>query len=324
MKFLALSLLLLTLAGCNSQKKEPKFDDKALMSEVKEVLEPLPDSLIDKEKNVHLISLGKKLYFDKGLSVNDTISCNSCHNLKTYGVDNEPTSPGHDGTRGGRNSPTVYNAGLHISQFWDGRAKDLAEQAIGPLLNPIEHGLKDEESALKKVGSKEYLALFQKAFGNDKSFNYKNIGVAIAAFEKTLLTPSRFDDYIKGDLSALTYQEKVGLKRFNEIGCTSCHDGPAIGGSSYQKLGAVVEYKTKDMGRYEITKDEDDKMVFKVPSLRNVTQTAPYFHDGTVQTLDEAIRLMAKHQLGEEISVEDTKSIKSFLTSLEAKKLPQI
>lgn len=331
MKGIFIVLLLVSIISCNSEKKanmkvakKQAFNDMQLMTDIKEVLEPLPESLIDKEKNVHLISLGKKLYFEKKLSINDTISCNSCHNLETYGVDNEPTSPGHDGTRGGRNSPTVYNAGLHIAQFWDGRAENLAAQAIGPILNPIEHGLKSEADALKKINTDEYMGMFKKAFGDAKSFTYKNIGVAIAAFEKTILTPSRFDEYIKGDTSALSYQEKVGLKRFNEIGCTSCHEGPAIGGSMYQKIGAVEEYKTKDMGRFEVTKDEDDKKVFKVPSLRNVTKTAPYFHDGSVKTIEEAIRLMAKHQLGEEITNEDVISIKSFLTSLEAKKLPQI
>lgn len=300
-----------------------EIDDQKLIKEVSQELKPLPKQLIDAKKNKDLIHLGKKLYFEKKLSINNKISCNSCHALDNFGVDNEPTSPGHDGTRGGRNSPTVYNAALHIAQFWDGRAKNVEEQALGPILNPIEHGLTSEKQALKKIDTPQYRKLFEKAFKNKKSFSYKNIGVAIGAFEKTLLTPSRFDDYLNGKHRALSNDEKKGLKRFYEIGCTSCHNGSAIGGQSFEKLGAAEPYKTKDLGRYEVTKDKDDKHVFKVPGLRNITKTGPYFHDGSIKTLDKAIKIMAKHQLGEKISDQDVKYIKKFLGSLEAKKLPK-
>ena len=268
-----------------------------------------------------LISLGKKLYNEKKLSINDTISCNSCHKLDAFGVDNEPTSPGHDGTRGDRNSPTVYNAALHFAQFWDGRAANVEEQAIGPILNPIEHGLASEADALNKLKAAGYEAEFEKAFANKNSFTYKNIGVAIGAYEKTLLTPSRFDDYLKGDIHALTPLERKGLSKFIEVGCTTCHNGVAIGGNSYQKLGVAEEYPTKDVGRFAITKDESDKQVFKVPSLRNIEKTHPYFHDGSLKTLDEVIPVMAKHQLGVELTSEDVSDIKAFLTSLTAKEL---
>ncbi|WP_412470299.1 cytochrome c peroxidase [Oceanospirillum sp. RT-1-3] len=321
-KCMLLGMFVLAVS-CNKQEVK-QFDDKGLLTEIDGVLAPLPASLIDTKSNKDLIHLGKTLYFEKKLSINDTISCNSCHKLDQFGVDNLPTSPGHDGTLGGRNSPTVYNAALNFLQFWDGRAKDVEEQALGPILNPVEHGLAQASDAMKKIDTQEYRELFERAFGNKEAFNFNNVGVAIGAFEKTLLTPSRYDEYLNGDHSALSYQEKVGLKKFNEIGCTTCHDGANVGGGMFQKLGLAEEYPTKDEGRFEVTKNEDDKFFFKVPTLRNITKTAPYFHDGSVKTLDEAITIMAKHQLGVEISAEDRESIKAFLGSLEAKALPKM
>ena len=298
-------------------------NDKELLVSAKENFKPIPKALINVKKEASKISLGKKLYFEKKLSINNKISCNSCHMLDKFGVDNEVTSPGHDGTRGERNSPTVYNAAFHIAQFWDGRAKDLAAQAIGPILNPIEHGLKDEAGALKKIDTKEYRAMFKKAFpGSKEPFTYFNVGHAIAAFEKTLITPSRFDDFLAGKLNAITKTEKEGLNKFIETGCVACHDGVGIGGGQYQKLGAVNSYKTKDLGRFVVTKDEDDKHVFKVPTLRNIVHTGPYFHDGSIKTLNEAIKLMAKHQLDVDLKPKDVELIKAFLGSLTAKKLP--
>jgi cytochrome c peroxidase len=299
-------------------------NNKELLEEAKGIFKAMPKQIIDANKHADMIALGKSLYFEKKLSINDKISCNSCHQLDNFGVDNEPTSPGHDGTRGGRNSPTVYNTAFNFAQFWDGRAKDLAAQAVGPILNPIEHGLKSEADAMKKIDSKKYRAMFAKAFGNKKSFTYSNIGVAIGEFEKTLITPSRFDDFLRGDLNALSKVEKQGLRKFMDVGCTSCHNGVNMGGNSYQVVGLINSYDTKDLGRYEITKKEEDKKAFKVPTLRNITKTGPYFHDGKVASLDEAIKLMAYHQLGETLSNDDTKLIKTFLKSLEAKKLPKM
>ncbi|WP_419172666.1 cytochrome-c peroxidase [Halobacteriovorax sp.] len=326
MKKCVLFSMLILAISCQKQeekKAEPKFDDMNLIQDVSGILAPLPSSLINEEAKKDMIHLGKKLYFEKKLSINNTISCNSCHKLDEYGVDGEPTSPGHDGTRGGRNSPTVYNAALNFAQFWDGRAKDVEEQALGPILNPVEHGLASAEDAMKKIDTKEYRSLFKKAFGDEKSFTFKNVGVAIGAFEKTLLTPSRYDDYLKGNYDALTYKEKVGLKKFNEIGCTTCHTGANVGGEMYQMLGLAEPYPTKDTGRMEVTGDEMDKFFFKVPSLRNITKTGPYFHDGSLKTLDETIDVMAKYQLGIEITKEDRESIKAFLGALEAKELPK-
>ena len=291
-------------------------------SSLKQFFEPLPESIIDEQKNAALIKLGKILYLDPRLSVNDKISCNSCHSLSNFGVDNEPTSPGHEGKRGDRNSPTTMNAALHIAQFWDGRASDVEEQALGPILNPVEMGMPNKGAVVKKIKEiDEYKVLFAEAFSGEKyPFNYKNIGVAIGAFERTLLTPSRFDDFLKGDEDALNKSEKRGLKKFMRMGCATCHNGVAIGGNSYKKIGLVEHYETSDMGRYDITKIESDKKVFKVPSLRNVTKTAPYFHDGSVETLDEAIQLMAKHQLGRDhVGHGMIRDIKAFLGSLTGK-----
>ena len=317
------NVLLLTFSliffSCSSSWDKSK--DAQLLAEAKDNFRPLPNSLIDKEKYKNLIHLGQKLYFEKKLSANGTISCNSCHNLETFGVDNLPTSPGHDGTFGGRNSPTTLNAAIHIAQFWDGRAKDVEEQALGPLLNPIEHGLKNKKQAMEILKEAGYRPLFKKAFPNVKNyFIFKNIGVAIGAFEKTLITPSKFDDFLNGNLTALNNDEKNGLDTFIQIGCTSCHEGQGIGGGMYQKLGLVNEYPVKDKGRYEVTKDEDDLYVFKVPSLRNIVHTGPYLHDGQIKSLDKMIKIMGKHQLDEELSNKQVYFIKAFLGSLSSKK----
>ena len=300
-----------------------KIKDKELREAAKANFVALPKNIIDVKKNADLITLGKRLYFEKKMSINNSISCNSCHNLDKYGVDLEATSPGHDGTRGERNSPTVYNAALNFVQFWDGRAKDVEEQAIGPILNPIEHGMPSAEEVMKRLADdKNYVAQFSKAFGGNKeAFIYKNVGVAIGAFERTLLTPSRFDDYLNGKNNALTNIEKKGLKKFIEVGCIACHNGVNIGGNSFQKLGAVEEYLSKDTGRYHVTKNDDDKFLFKVPTLRNIIHTAPYFHDGSLKTLEDVIKIMGKHQLGVVLTNDEIVSIKIFLATLSAKKL---
>lgn len=264
------------------------------------------------------IRLGKKLYNDTILSETKTISCNSCHRLDRYGVDGEPTSPGHDGTRGSRNSPTTFNAALHFKQFWDGRANDVEEQALGPVLNPVEMAMPEEKVVLQRLkDSAEYPKLFAEAFPDEaEPITFKNMGRAIGAFERQLITPSRFDAYLSGDEAALTEQEKKGLQTFVTVGCIACHNGATIGGQMYQKLGLVKPYDTKDLGRFSLTKKEEDKFFFKVPSLRNISKTEPYFHDGSVKTLEEAVTLMGRHQLGRELSEGDVQSIVAFLHSL--------
>lgn len=302
-----------------SKQSSGSEDDRTIdKARLKLFFEPLPESIIDEKENATLIELGKKLYLDPILSVNDKISCNSCHSLSNYGVDNEPTSPGHANERGGRNSPSTMNAALHIAQFWDGRASTVEEQALGPIMNPVEMGMSKNADVVQKLEAiDKYKELFAEAFKDAKyPFNFKNIGIAIGAFERTLLTPSRFDEYLKGDEDALKEDEKRGLNKFIEMGCTTCHNGVVIGGNSFKKVGLVEPYETSDLGRYEVTKLESDKKVFKVPSLRNVAKTAPYFHDGSVETLDEAIRLMAKHQLGQDVDNEFVNDVKAFLGSL--------
>lgn len=267
------------------------------------------------------VDLGRQLYYDKRLSKNHDIACNSCHMLDKFGVDGDATSVGHKGQRGGRSAPTVYHAAGHIAQFWDGRAKDVEEQAKGPILNPIEMAMPNEEAVLKVVNSMpEYVAAFKKAFPKDKdAVTYDNLGKAIGAFERGLVTPSKFDKFAAGDRNALKDAEKQGFKDFVTIGCATCHKGTYFGGDSYQKLGLVKAWpkaKSKDQGRFEVTKKEEDRMKFKVPSLRNIAKTGPYFHDGSAKKLPEAIRLMGRHQLGRELTADQVKSIATFLRSL--------
>jgi len=313
------SMMFLFLNITSAQKgKNSQID----MSEVKEYFSPLPEDHIDIDKYKKLIELGERLYFEKRLSKNNQMSCNTCHRIDKFGVDNEPTSQGHKGKRGDRNSPTTFNASLHITQFWDGRAKDVEEQALGPILNPIEMGMESEAEVVEKLKlTPAYIKAFTEAFPNTKhSLTYKNIGSAIGAYERTLVTPSRFDQFLAGDQSALSQQEKRGLKKFIHKGCVSCHNGPLLGGNSYQVLGAINAYETNDLGRYNITKDEDDKRVFKVPSLRNVMKTGPYFHDGSIKTVDSAIKLMAYHQLDEKVGPGFIEDIKAFFNTLTTSK----
>lgn len=285
---------------------------------------PLPDKAPGAEQDTPaLVTLGKKLYLDKRLSVNNSQSCNSCHNVegKGAGVDNQPTSPGAFGKRGGRNSPTVLNAGFAFAQFWDGRAADLVAQAKGPILNPGEMAMPSEGEVVKKLkATSDYPALFDKAFtGAGDKLTYDNLARAIAAFERTLVTRDRFDDLLKGNDRALTALELKGADLFLKTGCTTCHTGPLIGGNMYMKVGLVNPYETADLGRYEVTKDNDDKFKFKVPTLRNIALTAPYFHDGKIATLPEAVKKMAWHQLGKELKDDETSAIVAFLSSLSDK-----
>lgn len=317
---LLFSLMIMTLIGCAGRPDDPNFG-KVDFKEVKQTFGPLPEYVINpnKKTNQARIALGKKLYFEKRLSLANDLSCNTCHQLDRFGVDNEPTSPGHKGQRGDRNSPSVYNAGLHLAQFWDGRAKDLTDQAKGPILNPIEMAMPSEKEVIKRLkNDPEYPALFKKAFPRSRrALSYHNMGRAIAAFEANLLTPSRFDKYLKGDQEALSIDEKHGLREFMQVGCIDCHNGVGIGGGMYQKLGLEVPYPNlKDKGRYNVTKDKDDMYFFKVPSLRNVAETGPYFHDGSIKDLDKAVQLMGKHQLGKELSRVQVRYIIKFLKSL--------
>lgn len=264
------------------------------------------------------IDLGRRLYYEKRLSLDQDLSCNSCHGLTTFGVDNEPTSEGHDEQRGARNSPTVFNAAFHFAQFWDGRAKDVEEQAKGPVLNPVEMAMPSPEHVVAVLASiPGYHPLFAAAFpGEQDPITFDNFANAVGAFERRLVTPSRFDDFLGGQEDALTDAELAGLEKFMDTGCPTCHVGATLGGQMFQKLGLVHPYETKDQGRFDVSKQEADKSFFKVPSLRNVEKLGPWFHDGSVTSLDEAIRLMAWHQLGKELTPADVGSIATFLHTL--------
>ena len=297
-------------------------DVNLLISRANRFFSPLPESMPGAENDTpERIALGKKLYFEKRLSINDKQSCASCHILENgfAGVDNLPTSPGAKGENGTRNSPTVLNAGWQDSQFWDGRAEDLVEQAKGPILNPIEMAMPDEKTVENKMREiAEYQIDFEKAFAGDKpAITFQNIAEAIAAFERSLITPSRFDDFMNGNATALSQVEQRGLKVFLKIDCKSCHDGILLGGETYEPLGKENPYENQaDQGMYALTKDEDDRMFFKVAQLRNVALTAPYFHDGKVATLEEAVRKMGRLQLDEELTNQQVSDITSFLKAL--------
>jgi len=319
---IATGLATSVLIAATSQTPTPA----ELRTRALEVVAPLPDKMPGAEKDTPaMIQLGEKLYFEKRLSVNGKMSCNDCHRVDggRPGVDNEPTSPGAHGKRGDRNSPTTLNAGFHFAQFWDGRAKDLEEQAKGPVLNPVEMAMPDEAEVLRRLkGDKEYPGLFKKAFPADaEAITYDNFSRAVAAFERTLVTRDRFDDFLKGDDRALNAQELQGLALFLDTGCTTCHTGPTLGGNMYQKMGLINRYaNTNDLGRFKVTKEEGDEYRFKVPSLRNVAMTWPYFHDGAAADLATAIKTMAHLQLNKQLSAEELDALKAFLASMNDKR----
>ncbi len=265
------------------------------------------------------VDLGRMLYYEPRLSKSKAVSCNTCHPLDKYGVDGGKVSLGHEGLKGARNAPTVYNAAGHFVQFWDGRAADVEEQAKGPVMNPVEMAMPsaaEVEGVLRAMPG--YQQAFRKAFpGESNPVTFDNMAIAIGAFERKLVTPSRWDRYLKGDDSALSAAEKAGWATFRTAGCQTCHMGPYVGGSVYRKLGEAQAFpNTADAGRYEVTRREADRMMFKVPSLRNVAKTGPYFHNGEVAQLQEAVRLMGRHQLGQELSTAQVASIATFLNAL--------
>lgn len=294
----------------------PSLEERA-----RQIFKPLPKQFDSAENPITpaKVELGRQLFFETRMSKSQVISCNSCHDLAKYGVDNEPTSPGHKKQRGVRNSPTVYNAGNYIAQFWDGRAKTLEDQAKGPVLNAVEMAMPEAPFVIKTIKSiPAYGPMFAKAFPDEKDpINFDNIAKAIGAFERTLVTPSRFDTYLAGDAKALTEPEKKGLQTFMDLGCVSCHNGEGIGGGMYQRLGFAVPVENmKDLGRYDATKNEADKYFFRVSSLRNIDKTGPYLHDGSIKTLDAMVRFMAKYQLNKELKTDEVTSVVTFLKSL--------
>jgi len=280
-----------------------------------EPIQPLPAVVV---KDAKLVELGKKLFFDPRLSLSGFISCNSCHNLSMGGSDNLKSSIGHNWQKGPINSPTVLNSSLNVAQFWDGRALTLKDQAAGPIANPGEMASTHELAVATLQSIPGYVGEFKSVFGNDK-VTIDEVTKAIAAFEETLVTPnSRFDKWLKGDKKALTPVELAGYQLFKESGCTACHNGSAVGGNTFQKMGVVEPYKSDNPaeGRIAVTKEEADRFNFKVPTLRNVELTYPYFHDGAAGTLSQAVDTMGRIQLGKKFTPAENAKVVAFLKTL--------
>ncbi|MBC8377403.1 MAG: c-type cytochrome [FCB group bacterium] len=327
--FIVMSLMILMLIQCGGKAdKQPPEDltyQQEILAKVKPMFAVVPDMMPGSENDTETrIKLGEKLYFETALSNTGDMSCNTCHDLVTAGVDNKPTSEGTNGIPGPRNSPTVFNAGFHFTQFWDGRAADLNEQAGGPILNPAEMAIADSATAVAIIKAiPEYTELFNEAFG-ENSINYENITEALAAFERTLVTHDRFDSYLEGDLKAITKAEVEGLDLFLGKACVTCHMGSMMGANMYQKNGLIKPYHNlNDEGRFEVTGLEQDKFMFKVPALRNIELTGPYFHDGGVESLEKTIQMMGDMQLMQQISDEEAAKIAAFLKTMNGKRFTQ-
>jgi cytochrome c peroxidase len=282
---------------------------------------PLPDRF-DTEANPATdakIALGRILFFDRRLSANGRLACHGCHDLAAFGADGRTVSLGHVGQPGRRNSPSVYNAAGFVAQFWDGRSPDVEDQSKQPILNPVEMAMPDEARAVRTLRAiPGYVRLFEDAFPRQRpAVTYDNMALAIGAFERGLVTPGRFDAFLRGDRQALEPEEREGFRRFVELGCASCHNGPELGGQTFEAIGHVRPYPDeRDLGRFEVTGKVEDRLRFRVPGLRNVAKTAPYYHDGGIAELGEAVRSMAAHQLGVELTPRDQDAILAFLAAL--------
>jgi cytochrome c peroxidase len=264
------------------------------------------------------IALGRQLFFDRRLSRNRRLACAGCHDLQAFGADGRMVSLGHVGQRGRRNAPSVYNAAGFVAQFWDGRSPDVEDQSKHPVLNPVEMAMPEAAGVVAILSAiPGYVAAFEQAFPESRpAVTYDNMALAIGAFERGLVTPGPFDAFLHGS-EALSREQEYGFRRFVELGCAGCHNGPALGGQTFEAIGHIRPYPDEsDLGRFEITGAPADRMKFRVPGLRNVAQTAPYYHDGSIATLDEAVRSMATHQLGIEIARGDLDAILGFLDAL--------
>ena len=294
-------------------------------------LPTMPEIPSDNKQSVAKINLGKTLFFDPRLSKNGTVSCNTCHNVMLGGDDQRSVSVGVNGQKGGRSAPTVWNAAFHTVQFWDGRAKSLEEQAVGPITNPIEMGMPDFNIVIERLSNiPGYVSMFEKTFGKN-SITKENIGKAIASFERTLIAGnSSFDKFMHGNKKAMSAEAKRGMKLVQDVGCTACHSGANFNGEklkmgegNFQKFPVFAENDfvqkyllQKDTGRFSVTKNEDDKNTWRVPTWRNIALTAPYFHNGSVKTLNEAVKVMAKVQLNVDLKDAEINDIVAFLESL--------
>lgn len=314
-------LVVITLAFMGAGFLFSQLSEVQINAAALRLFRPLPVSmdLEENSANPAKVKLGRMLYYETRLSADQQISCNTCHPLDAYGAESKPVSTGHHSQQGTRNAPTVYNAAAHFAQFWDGRAGTIEEQAKGPVTNPIEMAMPSAAASVGILESiPEYVALFKSAFPKEeRPVSFENMAAAIGAFERGLVTPSRWDRFLAGDKTALSDAEKLGFNRFVETGCHTCHNGAYVGGNSFQRLGVVVPWPSqKDTGREMVTKQQADRMLFKVPSLRNVTKTAPYFHDGSIATIEQAIRAMSVHQRGATLKDADVRAIETWLETL--------
>ena len=321
---LILTAAIAAMVGCG-QKTDAHKSASAGKPMTDEPIQPINAPNV---ANPALVQLGMQLYFDPRLSKSGFISCNSCHNLSMGGTDNLKTSIGHNWNQGPISAPTVLNSSLNVAQFWDGRASDLKAQAGGPIANPGEMGFTHELAVKTLQTIPGYVEEFKKVFGTDK-ITIDEVTKAIAAFEETLVTPnSRFDQWLKGDKNAITAQELKGYELFKSSGCVACHNGPAVGGNSFQKMGVVEPYKGSADGRAAVTGKDADRFNYKVPTLRNIELTYPYFHDGEAKTLSQAVETMGRIQLGRNFTKEENAEIVAFLKTLTGDqpsfKLPQL
>ena len=306
-------------------------DDKALISKANALFKPLPstDALENTELTPLRVALGKALFYETRVSSDGRLGCVTCHNAAYHGADALALSVGIQGKVLPRNAPTVFNTSLLVAQHYGGNRASVEEQAYKALLSPVAYGNTSNEQVETKLTKLGYMPLFKAAYPADaKPVSVENWSRAIGAFERTLLTPAPFDRFLKGDAQALSKSAKLGLEKFISTGCAGCHNGVTVGGQTYQKFGITQDYwqvtgstpkdafKGYDKGRFHDTKNEADAFIFKVPQLRNVAVTAPYFHDGSVETLPQAVKVMAQLQLGKQLSEEEVTQIVSFLESL--------
>jgi cytochrome c peroxidase len=312
------SLLSVALLPAPAYAGDLATDAKAVF---KPIVAPAPAS--DPTEGAR-VELGRRLFFENRVSMDGNVSCSHCHLPEKQASDGLPKAIGVFGKENPRNAPSIFNATLNFKQHWRGDRESLEDQAEKSLLGPASFGNPDQATAMAKLKAiPAYAGAFAKAFpGEADPITSKNWGLAVAAFERTLLTPSKFDAYISGDSAALNVQEQAGLRKFIDLGCAGCHNGPGVGGNSFQKFGIAEDYwketgaKTPDKGRADVTKNDADLYVFKVPSLRNVAKTAPYFHDGSVEELNKAVVVMGKTQLGKTLSEKDAAEIVAFLQTL--------
>jgi cytochrome c peroxidase len=317
----ALTLALTATAGRSS--------DESLRDEARKVFKPLPKTMpsADNPLTPEKVALGRLLFFEPRVSVDGTVSCSRCHQPGLYSTDALPKPIGALHRVNPRNAPVIFNAALQVAEHWRGDRTSVEDQAMQALIGPPSFGNPSYEAAMAKLEAiPGYPPLFARAFPGEKDpVTPENWGKAIGAYERTLVTPSPFDAYLEGDDRALTAEAQSGLREFMQVGCAGCHNGAGVGGGMFQKFGLVQDYwkqtgsPTPDKGRFEVTHDDADLYVFKVPILRNVARTPPYFHDGSVATLPEAVRIMAKVQLGKDLSDTQIAQLVAFLDSLTGK-----